>query len=244
MPVISPDTCAAAVVSLGVDPAVAHRAAPLLARFVDELHRGNDRFGLIGREDAADPTRLLERHVLDSLGPWRVVGDLMAVSGGRRLYDLGSGPGLPGIPLALVIPDLVETVLVERRGKRVSFLLGVVPVLRRTAREAGWPEGTPAIRVVEADATQLRGREAGRTDEAVVVFRAYQQTSLSLAADLSRTFGPGTPVCALKGRHDQAHREVDLLAASPHATEVRVEELPAGAGGEERSVLVWTTGSA
>ena len=54
MPVISPDTCAAAAVSLGVDPAVAHRAAPLLARFVDELHRGNDRFGLIGREDAAE----------------------------------------------------------------------------------------------------------------------------------------------------------------------------------------------
>jgi hypothetical protein len=117
----------------------ARRIAPVMQRYAIALGEDNDRFGLIGREDAASPARILQRHILDSLAPWRILADLVAESGRRRLYDLGTGPGLPGIPLAFLLRaadvPLTETVLVERRGKRVTFLMGVVPALQARLSE-------------------------------------------------------------------------------------------------------------
>ena len=66
---------------------------------------------------------VLEKHFLDSLSvvphlPETVVTDLKA---GGRLMDMGSGAGLPGIPLAIVFPE-AEVCLVDSLGKRVRFL--------------------------------------------------------------------------------------------------------------------------
>jgi 16S rRNA (guanine527-N7)-methyltransferase len=63
----------------------------------------------------ADLARIRERHVLDSLRAAALVGDA------RSAYDLGSGAGLPGIPLAIAKPELRIT-LVEPRRKRTAFL--------------------------------------------------------------------------------------------------------------------------
>ena len=63
--------------------------------------------------------RLWERHILDSLRCAAVVAEA-----GSAL-DLGSGGGLPGVPLAVACPDL-EVVLVERRRGRAAFLELVV----------------------------------------------------------------------------------------------------------------------
>lgn len=64
-----------------------------------------------------DPQAMVARHVLDSLAgsPW--------VAGGRIL-DVGTGAGLPGVPLAVADPAR-EVVLLDSRGKRVQFLLHV-----------------------------------------------------------------------------------------------------------------------
>ena len=62
--------------------------------------------------------RLVERHVLDSLGglEWVVAGPVL---------DLGSGAGFPGIPLAVALPD-VEFVLCDRHSRKARFLRQVV----------------------------------------------------------------------------------------------------------------------
>lgn len=218
---------------LGVAESVAMDAAPALMRYARELAERNERFGLIARDDAADPHRVMARHILDSVAPHRVVAALMADSRRSRLFDLGSGPGLPGIPLAMVLPEVTETVLVERRGKRISFLLGLLPILRSLA-----PAVT--IRVFDGDADRI-ATGSQRTDEAAVVFRAYQQTNESLARSLTRNFGVGAPVCALKGRWEQATMERQLLEEIRWASEPRVIHLEPGSDGAERSVLTWVT---
>lgn len=67
---------------------------------------------------------MVPQHLLDSLSAAPYLK-------GRRVLDVGSGPGLPGLPLAIVLPQLSVTLL-ESRHKRVQFLLHVVAQLRLT----------------------------------------------------------------------------------------------------------------
>ena len=68
--------------------------------------------GIVARSDA---DLLRERHVEDSLRA------LDCVEGARSVADVGSGAGLPGVPLAIARPDLT-VVLIEARRSRVAFL--------------------------------------------------------------------------------------------------------------------------
>ena len=61
-----------------------------------------------------DPLEMVSRHLLDSLSvlPW---------VGGEHLLDAGTGAGLPGIPLAIMQPELIVTLL-DSTGKKIRFL--------------------------------------------------------------------------------------------------------------------------
>lgn len=72
--------------------------------------------GAINLTAIRDPVAVAERHVIDSLTGVAVLRDL----GAERFLDLGSGGGLPGIPLAAAIP--AEARLVESIGKKADFL--------------------------------------------------------------------------------------------------------------------------
>jgi 16S rRNA (guanine527-N7)-methyltransferase len=63
-----------------------------------------------------DQHRLWDRHIVDSLRALECLGP-----SDRTLADLGSGAGLPGVPLAIARPDVAVT-LVERQLRRVGFL--------------------------------------------------------------------------------------------------------------------------
>lgn len=108
----APDIRAVAEAVFGDRYALAERYAALLAG------SGIDR-GLIGPRESG---RLWERHLFNSA----VLGDL--VPGGCRVLDVGSGAGLPGIPLALARPDLT-IVLLEPMARRVAWLQDVVSEL-------------------------------------------------------------------------------------------------------------------
>jgi 16S rRNA (guanine527-N7)-methyltransferase len=105
----------------------ADRADFLPAESLTKLRRYSRLLGEVGVRAgviaAGDRKRLWERHVVDSL---RAVD--CVPQGPAAVADLGSGGGLPGIPLAIARPDLAVT-LIEPRERRVAFLEMVVDSL-------------------------------------------------------------------------------------------------------------------
>jgi 16S rRNA (guanine527-N7)-methyltransferase len=122
-------TLEAGLRELGLAPTLAE---PLLA-YLALLARWNQTYNLTA---VRDPQEMVGKHLLDSLAMHRFVDDLARRGG--HLADLGTGPGLPGIPLAIVKPGLHVT-LVESNGKKARFL-----------REAVRQLGLKDVRVAEA----------------------------------------------------------------------------------------------
>ena len=89
---------------------------PLARRYAEHLATTGVEWGLVGPREAP---RVWDRHVLNCA----VVADLVPPD--ARVLDIGSGAGLPGIPLALARPDL-RIVLVEPLARRVEWLRAVL----------------------------------------------------------------------------------------------------------------------
>ena len=102
--------------ALALDPAL---AAPLLD-YLALLARWNRTYNLTA---IREPREMVVRHLLDSLAMTPHAAGL------ATLADLGTGPGLPGIPLAIALPELRVT-LVESNGKKARFLREAVRQLR------------------------------------------------------------------------------------------------------------------
>ncbi|MFB2655001.1 MULTISPECIES: 16S rRNA (guanine(527)-N(7))-methyltransferase RsmG [Shewanella] len=90
-------------------PATAEQKKQLLD-FVGMLNKWNKAYNLTS---VRDPEAMLVRHIMDSL----VVSPHLQ---GERFIDVGTGPGLPGIPLAIINPDKTF-VLLDSLGKRIRF---------------------------------------------------------------------------------------------------------------------------
>ena len=156
--------------------------------------------GLLGPREV---DRLWDRHILNCA----VVGELL--SAGERVADIGSGAGLPGIPLALARPD-VHVVLVEPLLRRSDFLreaideLGITSVVVRGRAEDG------AVR-----------DEVGLTD--VVVSRAVASLD-KLTKWSTPLLRPGGRMLAIKGeRADDEVREHRRAMSALGVSDVKVE---------------------
>jgi len=113
-------TLATGIASLPVHIATSE-LADQLEIYLRLLHKWNQAYNLTAVRDIDE---MVGRHVLDSLAilPWIQ---------GPRLIDVGSGAGLPGIPLALARPDL-HLVLLDSNGKKTRFLQEVKRTLHLT----------------------------------------------------------------------------------------------------------------
>jgi len=180
---------------------IRHTAEQLatLGRYVDEIERWNPRYGMVraaGRE-------LVVRHILDCLAalPW-----LRRNPHGRRMADMGSGAGLPGIPLAVFLEDCRIT-LVERSARRAGFLRNAAVLL-----------GLPNVEVLQKDLREIPGlRESPELRENpkrfdVVLFRAFAPLPGRIK-DLMRVTAPDGIIVAYKGREERLRREIAELDA-------------------------------
>ncbi len=186
---------------------------PLAERYVSLLAGSGTERGLIGPREG---DRLWERHLLNSA----VVQEL--VPQGASVVDVGSGAGLPGIPLALARPDITVE-LVE-------------PLLRRTT----WLVEVLAELGLEQQVTVTRGKVAviGARQVDVVTARAVAplERLLPMCVPLVR---PGGLVLALKG--EQAVGEVAAVHAQASRWRVAgldVARCGSGVSAEETTVVV------
>ena len=147
-------------------------AAPLLA-YLALLARWNATYNLTA---IRDPREMVAKHLLDSLAMQPFVRDL------RSLADLGTGPGLPGIPLAIATPAL-EVTLVESNGKKARFL-----------REAARQLGLGNVRVAES---RIEAFRPGTPFDAIT---ARALATLPLILELGGHLpGPEGRLLAMKG---------------------------------------------
>lgn len=118
---------------------------PRLGRYLAMLLAANEVTNLTAIRDAGEAWI---RHILDSLQLLPILADL---PDGARVIDVGSGGGLPGVPLAICMPNLSFTLL-EATGKKVEFLrevIGALPlpncgVVQARAEAAGQDRGERA----------------------------------------------------------------------------------------------------
>ena len=182
--------------ALGLDATLAE---PLLA-YLALLSRWNRTYNLTA---IRDPEEMVTRHLLDSLAmhPYVQPG---------ALADLGTGPGLPGIPLAIVRPDLQVT-LVESNGKKARFL-------REAVRQLGL--GNARVAESRAEAVAEPGAYAQITARALDTLAGILEVGGHLLS-------PSGRLLAMKGIDpvEEIAAEVTRLADGARAGRLSAEEL-------------------
>lgn len=98
--------------------AVSEEQLTALVQYVELLDKWNKAYNLTS---VRDPLQMLSKHIVDSLAVSQYLQ-------GERFIDVGTGPGLPGIPLAIVNPTK-QFSLLDSLGKRIRFLKEVQRLL-------------------------------------------------------------------------------------------------------------------
>ncbi|MDR2184579.1 MAG: 16S rRNA (guanine(527)-N(7))-methyltransferase RsmG [Treponema sp.] len=197
----------------------------LLNRYLDEIELFNPAYGLVG---AGSREELVIKHILDSLSPLGIIRRLRpAPPAGKAavpvipfsIADAGSGAGLPGIPLAVAMPDVPVT-LMERMGRRAGFLENVRAVLglSNVAVEEGEIEKTPSRRF------------------SLITFRALKALEPAILKSLFRLLLPGGFLAAYKGRKDTI--EAEMEGVKQHAGKWKILPCPVPFLEEERHLVI------
>jgi len=125
-----------------------------------------------------DPVRIVTHHLLDSLSVWRHAT-------GKTGIDVGSGGGLPGIPLAISFPDK-ELALLDSNGKRCRFLTQVKIELQLTN-----------VEVVHRRTQDYVGQQYD-----MVFSRAYGSV-YRVASEMAHLLSPAGVLLAMRGKLDE-----------------------------------------
>lgn len=179
-----------ALEEMGLDPA----GEGLLKAYLGEIEFWNPRYKLV----AARGDELVIKHLLDSLAPWPHLfldaprpGALgKAASEELTVFDVGSGGGFPGIPLAALFPQH-NFRLIEKSGRRVRFLESMRDLL-------------PLARVTVDQRSFQQVRQ--RADR--VIFRAVTPLTAQAVTELLSLLRPDGFIGAYKGKRAVAEEEI------------------------------------
>jgi len=181
-----------------------------LCAYINEIETFNPAYGLVGTTDSNE---LVIKHILDSLAPLGIINRLTKEvhtdiepqvrrrHGGHgedkggfiKIADAGSGAGLPGIPLAISLPEYSFT-LIERMGRRAGFLLNTKAALE--------------ISNINIEESELE-KYASPFD--LITFRAFKPLEPKLLKILRKLLKPGGIIAAYKGKLDKIQAEMASL---------------------------------
>jgi 16S rRNA (guanine527-N7)-methyltransferase len=178
-----------------------------LLQYLQLLAKWNQTYNLTA---VRDPQEMVTRHLLDSLV-------ILPYLQGPRVLDIGTGAGLPGIPLAISRPDLSFTLL-DANAKKTRFIIQAIGEL-----------GLKNVEVVQSRVENYRPGQKFDT----LVSRAFASIA-DMLAGARHLCAPHGRFLAMKGVHPE-----EELAAVPadYVTEVVALQVP-GLEAERRLVIV------
>lgn len=189
------------------------RQLDALIAFLGLLHRWNNTYNLTA---VRKPAEMFTQHLADCLAVLppliRELGDAPV----RRILDVGSGAGLPGIVIAVMLPQ-VSVTCVDKVGKKAAFIRQVVAEL-----------GLPNLAVEHARVEDLRGPPFD-----LIVSRAFSSLH-DLVALTQTNLAPRGRWLAMKGKSPAD----EIAALDTHIDAFHVEPLEVPGLGAERC-LVW-----
>ena len=221
----------AGLIELGISGSEAAQYGEKLLAYVKELQLFNSAYDLTAAKTEDD---IIVRHVLDSLSARselfklkkRILKNRGATDANTPpdvypahktndaagdpfvIADIGSGGGLPGIPLAITMPD-THFVLAERMSKRCAFLENCAAIL-----------GLKNVRVQNIEAERI---EPNSFD--IAVFRAFRPLDKKMLKVLLRTLKNGGVLAAYKAKRSKIEEEAAnalsvLNCGSVHGIEI------------------------
>lgn len=182
--------------------------AQKLGMYIKELQLFNSAYNLVNTSDFEE---LAIRHIFDSLAAHDIINSLAAdirSEDGICVGDIGSGGGLPGIPLAVVFPQFRFT-LVERMDRRCAFLENCAAML-----------GLQNLTVQKSEAEKIP-----RESFDIAVFRALKPLDARFAKTLLSLIKKGGYLAAYKAKKTNIENEMNAIrsvVADYTVTEVRV----------------------
>jgi 16S rRNA (guanine527-N7)-methyltransferase len=200
------------LVELGIVPS--EEQLDKLNSYIGELEKWNPLYSLVH----ATGDDLIVRHILDSLSGLDVLRKLGQDNPSPRLADMGTGGGLPGIPLALFLEGWTVD-LVERSGKRINFLNDMVITL-----------GLSGVETFQKDLKSVK------KEYDFITFRAFRPFLPEIIKGLKNCLAPGGLIGAYKGKMSSIEEEKELLKAHFN----RIETIPLSVPflKEERHLLI------
>lgn len=207
------DALASGIAALGLD--IAPAAREKLLAYVALLAKWNGVYNLTA---IREPERMVTHHLLDSLAVLPALDALVAGRDNVRVLDVGSGAGLPGLPLAIARPAW-QVVMREPVQKKVAFVTQAIAELR----------------VANAQASLGRVEDLRSPPGfAIVISRAFADLASFAGSSLAQA-GEGGHLVAMKGVHpDEELRELPQAVVVEREVALSVP----GVDGERRLLVM------
>lgn len=189
------------------------RLKPLMDSYINELVLFNSAYNLVNTNDRDE---IIVRHLLDSLSACKTIKDIAEEKRSKAgetenftIADIGSGGGLPGIPLAAALPDYNFS-LIERMSKRCAFLQNAAAIL--------------GLKNVQVKNLELEKTPAASID--IAVFRAFRPLDKKMLKSLLAILKEDGVLAAYKAKHSKILEEMGALNYSENDYKIIPLEVP------------------
>jgi len=158
-----------------------------LLRYVSEIELFNKAYKLVGAKDE----EIITKHIMDSLSAVKEIEK--HIDADSVICDVGSGAGLPGIPLAIYFENN-KFALIERMSRRVNFLTNAVIALRINDR----------VEIISKDL-----KDVDKIFD-LVTFRAFHPL-FDIVDELDKITKPNSIICAYKAKKESVDAELEIV---------------------------------
>ena len=213
----------------GIPESAAAELAQKMEAYIKEIILFNSAYNLT---NTSDRDELVVRHIFDSLAAWpKIYAEVVSIHSLREhsttvtIADIGSGGGLPGIPLAAAFATAgitdVRFELVERMEKRCAFLENCAAIL-----------GLKNVTVVNSEAERVAAEAYD-----LITFRAFRPLDKKMTKTLLRIVKPEGYLCAYKAKQTSIKEEMDAIVSLVPEYEVQTLAVP-GLEDSERNLVI------